>query len=132
MGTTYLLDTNTVIYFLDSLLPEKSLDFLEQALNESGSVISVICKIELLSWQAPNPAAMQVVERFVSESVVLPITDAIADKAIEIRRTHKIKLPDAVIAATAFVNGYTLISRNDTDFVKIEELKYLNPFRDFK
>ncbi len=77
MGTTYILDTNTVIYFLDdSLLPQ------------------------------------------------------VVQKAIEINRSIKIKLPDAVIAATAIVNDFTLISRNDDDFEKVPGLKYLNPFSD--
>jgi|APTNR8051073442_1049403.scaffolds.fasta_scaffold16418_3 tRNA(fMet)-specific endonuclease VapC len=130
MGTTYLLDTNVVIYFLDSLLPEKSLDFIENALNETGSFISVITKIELLGWQAPSAGAILQVEKFVGDSFVIPLTDSIVDKAIEIRRFQKIKLPDAVIAATALVYDYTLVSRNDADFRRISDLKYLNPFTD--
>lgn len=130
MGTTYLLDTNVVIYFLDSLLPEKSLDFIENALNETGSFISVITKIELLGWQAPTAGIILQVEKFVGDSFVIPLTDTIVDKAIEIRRFQKIKLPDAVIAATALVYDYTLISRNDADFRRISDLKYLNPFTD--
>ena len=54
----------------------------------------------------------------------------IADMAISIRRKQKIKLPDAVIAATALEYGYTLISRNDADFRNIPGLLYLNPFTD--
>lgn len=130
MGTTYLLDTNTVIYYLDAVLPEKSLDFLEEKLNEAGSNISIITKIELLGWQAPSIGATRQVEHFVRDSAILPLTDAVADKAIELKRKRKIKLPDAVIAATALVNDMTLVSRNDDDFQKISGLKYLNPFTD--
>ncbi len=130
MGKTYLLDTNTVVYFLDSQLPEKSLDFIENALDETGSFIFIISKIELLGWSTPSTEALNLVERFVSDCFVLPLTDNVVDKAIEIRRAHKIKLPDAVIAATAIVNQYTLISRNDEDFRKVEGLEYLNPFKD--
>ncbi len=130
MGTAYLLDTNTVIYFLDDLLPEKSMDFIEEKLDESGSFISIISKIELLGWQAPSQRALQKVANFVADSITLPLTDLIADKTIELKQNQKIKLPDAVIAATALVNDLTLISRNDDDFRKIPGLKYLNPFTD--
>jgi predicted nucleic acid-binding protein len=37
-------------------------------------------------------------------------------------------MPDAIIAATAIVLDYTLLSRNDKDFIQISELKYVNPF----
>jgi toxin FitB len=130
MGTTWLLDTNPVIYYLDAALPEKALDLMEKNLDETGSNISIISKIELLGWQAPTAEAMQQVENFVRDSTIIPLTDAIADKAIELKRIQKIKLPDAVIAATALEYGYTLISRNDVDFRKIPGLKYLNPFTD--
>ncbi len=119
MGTTYLLDTNTVIYFLDGLLPDKALDFLEENLDETGSFISIISKIELLGWQAPSANAIKKVTNFVNDSEVIALTDEIANKAIEIRRSHKMKLPDAVIAATALANDFTLISRNDDDFKKV-------------
>jgi predicted nucleic acid-binding protein len=130
MGTTYLLDTNTVIYYLDSVLHENALNFIEAKLDESGSIISIISKIELLGWQAPTQHAMAQVEKFVLDSITLPMTDLVVEKTISLKRTLKIKLPDAVIAATAIVNNLTLISRNDEDFRKISGLKYLNPFTD--
>ena len=130
MGTTYLLDTNTVIYFFDAALSEKSLNFIEENLDETGSFISIISKIELLGWQAPTPEAIRQVERFVNDSTIIPLTNDIADKAIDLEQGKKIKLPDAVIAATALVHDLTLISRNDDDFRKIPGLKYLNPFTD--
>lgn len=106
------------------------MDFIENALNETGSFISVIGKIELLGWQAPSAGAILQVEKFVGDSFVIPLTDSIVDKTIEIRRFQKVKLPDAVIAATALVYDYTLVSRNDADFRRIPNLKYLNPFTD--
>lgn len=130
MGKTCLLDTNTVVYYLNASLSEKALDFVEDILNDTGSHISIITKIELLGWSAPNAHDLQQVAQFVKDSTVIPLTDAIADMAISIRRKQKIKLPDAVIAATALEYGYTLISRNDADFRNIPGLLYLNPFTD--
>ena len=132
MGTAYLLDTNTIIYFLDGLLPEKSLDLLEEKLDETGSNISIISKIELLGWQAPSENAYRKVESFINDSDVFALTGDIALKAIELKRNRKIKLPDAVIAATAIVNDLTLISRNDEDFKKVHGLKYITLLRTYR
>lgn len=128
MGKAYLLDTNTVIYFLDGALPQYALDFVTERLNEDGSFISVITKIELSGWQAGSAKKLQDVKNFVEDSDVISLTDAVVDKTVEIKRTSKIKLPDAVIAATAIVHDFTLIARNDDDFRKVPGLKYINPF----
>ena len=71
MGTTYLLDTNTVIYYLEGLLPEKAMDFIEQNLNETGSFISIISKVELLGWQAPQPNTLKQIQLFINDSEVI-------------------------------------------------------------
>lgn len=131
MGETYLLDTNTVIYYLDDALPEAAMDFVEDKLDETGAFISIISKIELLGWQAPSERAKRQVEKFVADCTILPLGDLTAEKAVEIRRSKKAKLPDAVIAATALAHDFTLISRNDDDFSGIPGLKYLNPFTAF-
>ncbi|MDQ8004032.1 MAG: hypothetical protein REI64_04465 [Pedobacter sp.] len=49
-------------------------------------------------------------------------------KTISIRKTKKIKLPDALLAATAIINDFTLLTRNVDDFVGIDDLKIENPW----
>ena len=56
-----------------------------------------------------------------------PLDEPIIIKAIETRKTYKTKLPDAIIAATALINGLTLISSNIKDFKNIQGLNLLNP-----
>jgi predicted nucleic acid-binding protein len=51
----------------------------------------------------------------------------IIKQTISIRKKRKLKITDAIIAATAIVNGLTLVSDNDRDFKKIAGLKYINP-----
>lgn len=63
-----------------------------------------------------------------NQSNVFSLYDEVVEKTIELRRLYKVKLPDAIIAATAIVFELTLISRNDKDFIQIPELKYINPF----
>jgi len=49
-------------------------------------------------------------------------------KTIEIRKAYKTKLPDAIVAATALVNEFTIITRNMKDFDKIEGLEVIDPY----
>jgi predicted nucleic acid-binding protein len=58
---------------------------------------------------------------------MLYIDRKIADKVIEIRKKNRLKLPDAIIAATAMSKGLFLITRNTDDFRKIE-VSISNPF----
>ena len=78
-------------------------------------------KIEALGFEA-QPVAMQALQDFISYMTVLPLTDEIAEKTIQLRKANKIKLPDAVIAATALVHHLTLITRNTKDFKNIKNL----------
>jgi len=48
---------------------------------------------------------------------------------IDIKRTYKIKLSDAVIAATALSNNLILVTRNTDDFKGVIDLEIYNPFK---
>ena len=61
-------------------------------------------------------------------ATILPLDRVVSDKTIEIRKNHKIKLPDAIIAATALVHNFNLATRNIKDFKKIDGLELVNPF----
>jgi len=61
-------------------------------------------------------------------ATILPVSKEVAGKAIELRRSKRIKLADAVIASTALVNNLTLITRNTRDFKRIRDLQIINPF----
>jgi predicted nucleic acid-binding protein len=70
----------------------------------------------------------KVINDFIIECKVLQLDDSVIDKTIEICKSHRIKLPDAVIAATALVNDLALITRNISDFKNIKGLELLNPW----
>jgi len=59
----------------------------------------------------------------------IPLTDALAEKTIELRTSSSISLPDAVIAASALSLDATLVTRNEEDFTQVTELRIFNPFR---
>ncbi len=127
MGKGYLVDTNIAIYTLNGALPENAVRFLTPVLND-GCFISLISRVELLGFAFAVATDEGKARQFVEDSVVLPLSDAVADQAIDIRKSHKIKLGDALIAATAMVNSLTLLTRNEDDFKNIAGLYMINPF----
>ncbi len=128
MGQKYLIDTCAVVKYLDASLPNEALTFMD-VIVDSDCRVSFITKIELLVWNSPNPADIDIRKEFISGSRVYYIDDIIINHAIRIRKATNIKLPDAIIAATAITNNCTLVSDNDTDFNKVIPLGliYLNP-----
>jgi len=124
MEQEHLIDTNSVIDYLDNKLPKAGSDLIDGIIPQ----ISVITRMELLGWTNAEAEQLQVLQQFVTASVVYNLSEPVIVKAIDIRKAHKIKLPDAIIAATALVHGFTLVTRNVADFQKIEGLKVINPW----
>lgn len=124
MGKRYLIDSNIVIDFSANLIPKKGSSLLSICFDNEP-IISIINKIELLGYHLVTDE----VKDLVSTSLVIGLTDEIVDEAIRIRKQYKIKLPDAVIAATAITLDLNLLSRNTLDFSKIKGLNYLNPYK---
>ncbi|MDB4921142.1 type II toxin-antitoxin system VapC family toxin [Mucilaginibacter sp.] len=123
MGAKYLLDTNAVIDFSSHKLPDKAHKKLSAIIDFSPQ-ISIINKIELLSLSnVPHQIVF-----FTQEAYVFPLNEDIVAKTIELRKKYKIKLPDAVIAATALVFNLVLITHNTIDFKNIKSLKLIDSY----
>ncbi|WP_373551047.1 type II toxin-antitoxin system VapC family toxin [Haliscomenobacter sp.] len=127
MGERYLLDTNILIYLQKGISDTQAITFLSQAIAANPK-ISVITEIEVLGFKFDSGTDLQKMEDLIADTVVLPLDKAVALKTISIRRMHKIKLPDAIIAATALVHELALITRNTSDFSSIDNLSVINPF----
>lgn len=127
MGTTTLLDSNVLIYLTKGGL-DKHTEQAIRAATTSGFNISVISQIELLGFAFPANDVKIRTEKLISQCTIFPLNDQVVEKTIELRQQYRVKLPDAIIAATAIVFGFTLLSRNDKDFSNINELAYFNPF----
>jgi predicted nucleic acid-binding protein len=67
---------------------------------------------------------------FVDNSQVFALNENVVNTCIEIRKKYRIKVPDAIIAATSITNKFELVTRNVSDFKKIKELNWTNPFED--
>ena len=128
MGLNYLCDTNTVIYFLQQQFSEAAELYIDELFKREQPVISTITEIELLSWKSASETDNEIIKKFIGDSKVIELEPAIKIKAAEIRKKTGIKLPDAIIAATALVYNLTLITRNVKDFKKVGEIPIVNPW----
>ncbi len=122
MGTGYLIDTSGYSRYLDDMLSIENSDFMDSVLENAPAMCFVV-KIELRSFQG-DIVKENTIADLVSNCAIMELSDEIIEKTIELRRKAKIKLPDAVIAATAIVHNLTLLSTNDSDFLKVPKLKY--------
>ncbi len=132
---SYLIDTNIVIYTLQPKKEyKKVVSFMDKIYDDDKTDIlyPVIVEAEIFSVPLPQ----QVKEKFdilLSESRIIKIDSDIARKAGEIRVKgkalgYRIKLPDALIAATAIIENATLVTHNSVDFSKISQFESLNIF----
>lgn len=113
-GIDFLADTNALIYLLNgnqcmSMYLEKCLAF------------SVISEMELLSFHGISENEEIFIKSFLKDCYRIFLSEEVKEKAIEIRKMYKIKLPDAIVAASAIVNNLSLLTA-DKDFLQIEEL----------
>ena len=122
MGKRYLIDTNVVLDFMGNKLAPMARNAVSQIIDNEIN-ISGINKIELLGFSIVEQDLIE----FVGCSNICSMDDDIVEKTIDIRRVFKIQLPDAVIAATALINNFTLVTSNTKDFNKISGLDVINP-----
>lgn len=111
---------------MNESFPKPALVFLD-SLVDIESIISFITEIELLVRDPPEPGDLKVYRSFVTQASVIGLQDGLIQETIKIRKLYKLKLPDALIPATALKNDLGLIADNDKDFLLIPDLKYLNP-----
>ena len=126
MEQRYLLDSNVIIGFLAGKIPSSNLKFLSEIVDKTVN-ISVISQIEVLRFN-DTPENETILKDFINISVIYPLSTEIIQRTIEICKKNKMKLPDAIIAATALVEDFILVTRNVNDFKIIPNLTLLNPW----
>jgi len=106
-GTNLVFDTCAVIKLLDQQydLPTLGID-----VDEALLLTSVIVRMELLSKRNMAGNEELDIREFLDDLIIVPLDDAIEQKAIEIRRAVAIKLPDCIVAATAIILNAILLT----------------------
>ncbi len=104
-----LIDSNILIDFLAA--DPRAMDELARYTDR---YISVINWIEVMAGVVPDEQAAT--ERTLSAFERIELTEPIADRAATLRRERRLKLPDAIIQATAQIGDLLLVTRNTKDF----------------
>lgn len=104
-----LFDTNILI---------DNLNAVQQAREEIGRfenrAISIITWMEVMVGAKAD--LVEPTRHFLEGFRVIQVDDEIANRAVDLRRGHRIKLPDAIIWASAQITGRLLVTRNTKDF----------------
>lgn len=120
------MDTSAVIKYLNKSFPQNGLSFIDGFIGQDCT-ISFISEIELQVWQPANPNNLIVYKNFVAAAHIVQINATIIAETINIKKNHRLKIADAIIAATAIALNQTLVGDNDSDFSKVPSLNYINP-----
>jgi len=123
MEQGYLIDTNVLIDAQMGRLSKNGLEFLAKVINEKF-IISFITYIEYLGYKDVTKSSQE----FIAMAEIIGIDKIIIQNCIDLRKNYKIKLPDAIIAATALARNLNLITNNEKDFVMIQHLTVVNPY----
>jgi toxin FitB len=118
-----LLDSNILIY---AAQPEN--EFLDKWLEARGTIVSAISITEVLGYEGITSEDERLFEAMFVQLRIYPVSELILRQAAALRRRRRLKLGDAIIAATALESGSELVTRNEQDFRGIEGLCVINPF----
>ena len=114
--TDVLVDTNVFIDLIRGIRP--------LAAGQDRISYSVITRVELFAGAADQERH---VRQLLSPFDEISVDDLVAERAGRLRRDRRMKLADAIIAATALEYGKTLVTRNRRDFERVRGLKLRSP-----
>lgn len=105
-----VFDTNILIDYLNGIeAAAAELKLYDQP------CISVITRIEVLVG-ASGPEEAHLIRRFLAGFEMMELGASVADQAVFMRRQYSLKVPDAIVYATARELGCMLVTRNTKDF----------------
>jgi|MudIll2142460700_1097286.scaffolds.fasta_scaffold140161_2 hypothetical protein len=121
-----LIDTNVWIDALSGRL--SSAAFLKISVQADWAGYSAITRLELFGLPGLKGEEESKISEILKPFVEIAVDSAIIDRAIGVRRARRIKVPDAIIAATALERSCSLITRNIEDFKGITDLVIIDPY----
>ncbi|MEK6868547.1 MAG: type II toxin-antitoxin system VapC family toxin [Nanoarchaeota archaeon] len=120
-----VIDTDIFIDFFRGF--PQALPYLKEHADEIS--FSAITEGELLSGSiCNNNKEREKVFHVLSQFEKIPVDNPLIQIAADIRRTYRLELPDAIVAASALITNATLITRNMRDFQKIHGLQLQKPY----
>lgn len=114
-GSSFLvLDTNVVLYHLGGRLLKP--------LEKKQYIISIITEIELLSYSSIEADEINAIQNFVSDVTVVELKNLLKIETIALRKKYNLKVPDAIVAASALKLDCPLLT-NDKKLLSISEIE---------
>lgn len=117
-GANLLTDTNILLYLLSG---DQTVNNL---LDQKKIFISFITEIELLTFKKLTSNERKIIEKLISDCTIIGLNGDIKNKTIEIKTTTKLKIPDAIIAATSDYLSIPLVSA-DKQFKQLKQLNLI-------
>ena len=118
MNGSLFIDTNIAIYLLTGN------QHVTDILDEQIVCLSFVTELELLSKPAITSDEEKQIKEFLAQCVVIDFLPLLKETVVDFRRRYRIKLPDAIVAATAYQMGLPLVTA-DKGFNRIDELTLL-------
>ena len=122
-----LIDTNVLIHALSGNAQASILSRIDDAIADQARY-SVVTRMELLGWNGHTADSRRETEALLAQLMEINLTPAIVALVIDIRSSITIKLPDAIIAASALAENLPLMTCNTGDFKRIAGLVVIDPF----
>ena len=122
-GERYLLDTNAVVALLRG-----DVTVVSQLTSAEWIGISVISQIEFLAFTGLSDSDRTLFAEFLSRSHVVGLngdTTELINQIVQIRQAHRLKLPDAIIVASALAMRATLLTA-DQHLQNVPQLKVMS------
>ncbi len=116
-----LFDTVILIDFLNGVKAAR-----KEIQAHTDRAISLVTWMEVMAGATEDEESATTL--FLGTFINLPITPAVAERAVTLRKTLKVKLPDAIILATAQLEGRVFVTRNTRDF-KPDDVAVVVPYR---
>ena len=117
-----VFDSSALILFLNDALPTETLELLEHCLHSRQLLISAIARAEVLAWSGHSAVSLATALSLLDACQLVTVNAVVADEGARIRRETGLKLPDALIAATALLQGAALVTANAKDFRRVPGL----------
>lgn len=118
IGNKVFVDTNIILYLLGG---DKTIADL---LNGKQIYLSFITQLELLGYSKNTKKDLKIIQELIDQCVIIDINEEIKDMVIDLKRNHRLKLPDCIIIATALYLDLPLITA-DQEFKKAEQLNLI-------
>mgnify|MGYP001194029163 FL=1 len=115
-------DSSALILFLNDALPSEAVELLDRCLHCGSALISAVVRAEVLAWPNHSEMSLGAAVALLDACQLVAVDAAVADEGARIRRETGLKLPDAIIAATAMLQGATLVTANAKDFRRVTGL----------